>query len=141
MDGFNRGEYFRDHGAGFSSKVHFKRWYICMHLGLCNFGLLNSHIARNMSCERMVVRGVSMQDLLKKWQFRTILFEKLMNFTDIFYTDNIKYLNNIIPSIREKSIRGTFQPLVLTLSALFTLILVCALSVLFFPLRKQKYEV
>ena len=72
-----------------------------MHLGLCNFDILNSHIALNMGFEQMDVCGVPMQDLLKKLHFSTILSEELMNFTAIIYTDNIKYLNNIMPSIRE----------------------------------------
>ena len=58
MGGVDQGAQLREHGTGFSSKAHFKKQYKFGHLGLCGFGLLNSYIAWNMSCERMVVCGV-----------------------------------------------------------------------------------
>ena len=58
MDGVDRGDQFWDHGDGLSSKPHFKKWYKYGNLGLYDFSILNSHIAWNMSCDRMVVHGV-----------------------------------------------------------------------------------
>ena len=58
MDGVDRIDQLRDQGAVLSSKPHFKKWYKCGNLGLCDFGILNSHTAFNMSCERMVVHVV-----------------------------------------------------------------------------------
>ena len=93
MDGVDRGGHLRENGYGFTSKAHFKKWYKCGNLGLCDFGLLNSHIAWNMSCEWMVVHGVQMRETLKKWIFGAILDEELMNFNDVVDSDNMKDLH------------------------------------------------
>ena len=61
MDGVDRGNQLREHGSGLYNKAHFKQWYKRGHLVLYDFGLLNSHISWNMSCEQMVVRGVKMR--------------------------------------------------------------------------------
>ena len=88
MDGVYRGNQLWDHVDDSSSKAHFKKWYKRGHLDLCYFGLLNSHIAWNISCDRMVVCGVPIWESLKKWHFCAILAEYLMNFTAIFDSDN-----------------------------------------------------
>ena len=44
------GDKFQEHGTGFYSKSQSKNWYKHGNLGLCDFGLLNSHIDWNMSC-------------------------------------------------------------------------------------------
>ena len=75
MDGVDRGDHLRENGSGFTSKAHFKKWYKCGNLGLCDFGLLNSHIDWNMSCDQMVVHSVQMRYPLNKWQFSAIIAE------------------------------------------------------------------
>ena len=57
MYGIDRGYQLCQHSADFSAKDHFKKWYKRRHFGICNVGLMNSHIAWNLSCERMVHRG------------------------------------------------------------------------------------
>ena len=89
-------------------KHTFKKWYKREHLCLCDFGLINSYIAWNKSCEQMVVRGIKMGDPLKKCQFRSILAEYLMNFTAVADTDNTTCLHSAMPSIHEKINQGHF---------------------------------
>ena len=69
MDGVDRGDQLRQHGADFSAKAHFRKWHKRGHFGICDFSLLNSHIAHNLSCERMVHRGQEICWPLKKWEF------------------------------------------------------------------------
>ena len=86
----------------------------------------------------MVVCGVKMWEPLKKFQVSAILAEYFVKFTDVVDSGHMKYFHFAMPSILEKGIRGTFQQLILTLSALFTVLFLCSLSVLIFPLSKQK---
>ena len=58
--GVNQGEQLKEHDDGFYSKANFKKWYKRGHIGLCDFGLLELHIAWNISCEKIVVHGVRM---------------------------------------------------------------------------------
>ena len=67
MDEFDRGYQLLEHGAGFSDKAHFKKWYKIGLLDICDFGLLNSNIACNMSCDIVVHRGQELCRTLKKW--------------------------------------------------------------------------
>ena len=64
--------------------------------------VLNSHIALNMSCEPMVVRGVKIREPLKKWQFSEILSEELTEFTAVVENDKMTDLHISMPSILEK---------------------------------------
>ena len=96
------GDQFQEHGAGFYSKEKFEKWYKHGHLGLCDFGLLNSHIDWNMSCERIVVHGVKMHDHLNKWKFSDIIAEESKNFTAVVDSDNMIDLKYAMPSILEK---------------------------------------
>ena len=75
MDGVDRGYQLWEHGADFYSRSHFKKWYKCGHLGLCDFGLLKLHIYWNMSYEKMVVHGVVIHEPLHKWELRDIFDE------------------------------------------------------------------
>ena len=49
MGAVDKGDQMRAHGGGFSTKVHFKRWYKRVFLGLLDCMLLNSHLAWNMA--------------------------------------------------------------------------------------------
>ena len=73
MSGVDRGGQFWEHGYGLFSKSHFKNWHKCGHLGLFDFGILNSSIAWNISCKRMAVRGVQIRYPLDKWQLGAFL--------------------------------------------------------------------
>ena len=75
MDGVDWSNHLREHGSGFYYKSHSKKWYKHNHLGLCNFGILNSRIASNMISEKKVVCGVILRETLKKWQFSAIITE------------------------------------------------------------------
>ena len=108
IDGVEQGNQLRDHGVGFSYKAQFNKWYRHGHLGLCNFGLLNSRIYWNVSCKQMVVSGVKMWDPPKKWQFSAILDEELINFTDVFDSDNTTDLNSAMLLILGKIDQGNF---------------------------------
>ena len=99
IDSVDQGNHFRENGAGFTSKAHFKKWYKCGNLGLCDFGLLNSQIAWNMSCEWIVAHGVQIWDTLKKWMLSAILDEEFMNFTDVVDSDNMTELHCAMPQI------------------------------------------
>ena len=68
-----------------------------------DFGLLNSHIDGNMSCEIMVVCCVKICYRLNKWQFSAILVEELTNFTASVENYNMTELNCAIPPIPEKN--------------------------------------
>ena len=67
-----------------------------------DFCLLNSHIAWNMSCERVVVCGVQMREPLKKFQFSDILAEELIKFTDVVDSYKMTELYCEIPSTLEQ---------------------------------------
>ena len=60
MDDVDWGNQLWENGDGLFSKAHFKNWYKGGHLRLYDFGLLNSHVAWNMSYEQMVVHGVQL---------------------------------------------------------------------------------
>ena len=75
MDSVKQDYQLRDHGDGLFSKAHFKKWYKHGHLGLCDFGLLNSNTACNMGCEIMALCGVLIWYPLNKWKFGAILSE------------------------------------------------------------------
>lgn len=51
MGGVDKGDQMRGHMAGFSNKVHFKKWYKRVYLAILDCGLLNSFVAWNMSAE------------------------------------------------------------------------------------------
>lgn len=51
MGGVDKGDQMRGHMAGFSNKVHFKKWYKRVYLAILDCGLLNAFVAWNMSAE------------------------------------------------------------------------------------------
>ena len=67
MDGVDRGDQLHQHSAGFPAKAHFKKWYNRGNFWLCNFGVLDLHIAWNLSCGRMFYRGQELSRPLKEW--------------------------------------------------------------------------
>ena len=88
MDGVDRGDQIFQQGAGFSAKAHFQKWYKRGHFGLCDFGLLNSKIAWDLSCERMVHRGKELRWALKKWEFCVVAEEEMMTYYVVYPQDN-----------------------------------------------------
>ena len=69
---------------------------------MCDFDILNLHIAWNMSCEKMFVHGVQMQEPLNKWELSDIFDEDLMNFNAIFDIVNMPYLKCARTTLIEK---------------------------------------
>ena len=69
MDEVDRVYQLHQHGAGFSAKAHFKKWYKRGNFGLCDFGFMNSQIVWNLSYEMMVHRGQEFHRPLNKWEF------------------------------------------------------------------------
>ena len=49
MGGVDRGDQYREHGAAFASKAHFKKWYKKSYFAIADFMTLNSFFAWNMS--------------------------------------------------------------------------------------------
>eukprot|EP00957_Ditylum_brightwellii_P157678 12001683-Ditylum_brightwellii.AAC.1 len=80
MDAVDRSDQVRLKGAGFCSKSHYKQWYKKGHLGVANFGLLNSNVAWNLSCPLLVVNGQNTCMPLLKWQFTAIALEEFIAF-------------------------------------------------------------
>ena len=69
---------------------------------LCDFGILNSHISCNMSCEQMFVHDVRMRDTMKKLNFSAILADELINFTAFVDSDNMTDLHSAMSSTFER---------------------------------------
>jgi len=79
MDGVDRADQYREMGAGFATKGHFKKWYKKAYFAVMDFMLLNSFFAWNMS----VAENPTMGRLkLKKWQFYSVVAHEMMTFVD-----------------------------------------------------------
>ena len=94
MDGFDRGNQFSEHVAGFSSNENCENWYKHGNLGLFDVGLQKSHIYWNVIFKHIVVCGVQMREPLKKWKFSAILANDLVKFNDVSDSDNIIELHS-----------------------------------------------
>ena len=57
------------------AKAHSKKWYKKGNFELCDFGLINSHTAWNLSCERMVHIVQELRLSQKKWEFFVVAAE------------------------------------------------------------------
>jgi hypothetical protein len=84
MFGVDKGDQMRDHGAGFSNHVHFKKWYKRVFLAILDCGLLNAYNAWNAaaSSSRLGRRK------LQRHEFYAIIAQSLLDFVDPNEEDN-----------------------------------------------------
>ena len=57
IGGVDYGDQYQEIGAGFASKSHYKKWHKHVFFGICDFMLLNSYFAWNMSLTDSNVKG------------------------------------------------------------------------------------
>ncbi len=77
MDGVDRSDQYRERGAGFASKSHYKKWYKKSYFAVLDFMLLNAFFAWNMSAEEVDGRFK-----LKRSEFYAAYSEELIAFID-----------------------------------------------------------
>ena len=72
MGGVDHGDQYREIGLDFASKSYCKKWYKHVFFRICDFMLLNSYFAWNMSLTDSNVKG---QHHMKKDQFYAAIAE------------------------------------------------------------------
>jgi hypothetical protein len=86
MFGVDKGDQIRGHWGGFSTKVHFKKWYKCVWLGILDCGLLNALIAWNLSAEKRYLK----RNRLSRHHFHSYIAQSMC-----------AYINNINPTEKD----------------------------------------
>ena len=78
MGGVDRGDQYRELGAGFTTKAHFKKWYKKAFFAVLDFMTLNSFFAWNMAAENPILNRFP----LKKHEYYSALAEELCRYKD-----------------------------------------------------------
>lgn len=78
MFGVDKGDQMRAHGAGFSNRVHFKKWYKRVYLAILDCGLLNSLIAWNLPSEE---RSLNRKPMARH-EFYSYVAQKMCTYAD-----------------------------------------------------------
>ena len=78
MFGVDKGDQMRCHGAGFSRRVHFKKWYKKVYLAILDCGLLNAYIAWNLSTEERSIRRAK----LERHVFYAYIAQRMQEYVD-----------------------------------------------------------
>lgn len=79
MFGVDKGDQMRTHGAGFSNKVHFKKWYKRVYLAILDCGLLNTLVAWNLSAEDHTLRS---RKTLRRHELYAYIAQSLCDYVD-----------------------------------------------------------
>ena len=78
MDAVDRGDQYREMGAGFASKSHYKKWYKKAVFAVYDFMLLNSFFAWNMAAEDPSLKRFK----IKKHLFCAALLKEMLAFSE-----------------------------------------------------------
>eukprot|EP00957_Ditylum_brightwellii_P153447 11678704-Ditylum_brightwellii.AAC.1 len=74
--------------------------------GASDFGMLNSHVAWNLSCPQLVRFGVFTKQPMKKCEFTCIAAESFMNFVASLDEDRQRDKQKMVPFIMDTRIKG-----------------------------------
>ena len=100
MDGVDRSDQYRERGAGFASKAHYKMWYKKAFFAILDFMVLNSFFTLNMSAEEI-------EDWLhvKRSDYYAALVEELMA-----YVDNTGGKNTVLEDLASVPVTNDHNP-------------------------------
>ena len=79
MAGIDMGDQILETGADFYLKSHFTKWYNTYFFAVCDFMVLNSYVAWNISARE----HKSKHNILRKCDFYANLAEEITHFTDL----------------------------------------------------------